>query len=595
MTATDHKQRLDALRRQLADLNCDGFVLPRTDRFGSEYLPAADERVAWLTGFTGSAARVVVLAGDAALFTDGRYTLQAESEVDGNLFERLHITDKPPAEWLGSKLSKDHRLGYDPYLHLKSDVERLQKLAKDAGAELVALDRNPIDSLWTDRPPSPSAPITVHDVDYAGETSASKRSRMLAKVHDKHADGLLLTASDSIAWLLNIRGNDIPFNPLCLALCVLEPDGGALLLLEPAKVPDGFPFEPQIRTHPIDDRASLLKSFAARQERLLVDPKQTHLGWLLELEQAGVPLVEGDEPVYPAKAIKNQVEIDGSIRAHIRDGAAVSRFLAWLDGQDRTNELEAARQLQAERQKDPTYRGDSFDTISGVGAHGALIHYRVTDKSNCELEPGSLYLVDSGGQYPDATTDITRTVAVGEPDAEMRRRFTLVLKGHIALATTVFPKGTSGSQLDAIARMPLWVAGFDFDHGTGHGIGSYLCVHEGPQRISKRGGDSALEPGMILSNEPGYYKAGAYGIRIENLVLVEERAAPPDGERDLLGFKTLSLAPIDRRLIDVTMLDEDERDWVDAYHGAVFRKLADHMNDAETAWLEAATAPLAVD
>jgi len=586
--------RLDALRAVLRAAGVDGFVLARTDMFGSEYLPPSEERVAWLTGFTGSAARVVVLPDTAAVFTDGRYTLQVQEEVDTARFETPHLVHEPPPTWLRARAVGGLRLGYDPLLHLRAELERLQKVLAPAGGELVPLADNPVDRLWHDRPPPPTAPIVGHPLAHAGESSADKRRRMLASAREAGADGLFVSACDAVAWLLNIRGGDVPFNPLCLGLALVLPDERAVLLTDPAKRGPDFAFEDgQIALHPLAERRALYAELAREGVRLLVDPAVTHAGLIEELKAAGVCLVEAGEPVSRAKACKNNTEVAGARRAHVVDGAAVTRFLGWLDRQNRTDELAAAAALEAERRRAADYLGPSFETISGAGPDGAIVHYRVTPASNRTLEPGTLYLVDSGGQYPDATTDVTRTVPIGEPAVEMRRRFTLVLKGHIALAEALFPEGTTGAQLDAFARRDLWRAGLDFDHGTGHGVGSFLCVHEGPQRIAKRGGDAKLEPGMIVSNEPGNYPQGAYGIRIENLMLVVEKGMPEGGELALLGFEVLTLAPIDRRLIDTALLTADEIAWLDAYHARVRARLAPALDEATRAWLETATGPLA--
>jgi Xaa-Pro aminopeptidase len=588
-----HGDRLDALRAALREAGVDGFVLARTDMYGSEYLPAAEERVAWLTGFTGSAAKVVVLPATAAVFTDGRYTLQVKEEVDTARFETPHLIQEPPADWLRRRAPAGVRLGYDPLLHLKAELDRLEKALAVHGGELVPLTPNPIDTLWRDRPAPPTAPIVAHPLVHAGESSADKRRRMLEAAREAGADGLFVSAVDGVAWLLNIRGGDVPFNPLCLGLALVLPQERAVLLTDPAKKPADFAFEDgRIALHPLEERRALYAELAREGVRLLVDPAVTHAGLADELTTAGVCVVEGKDPITGAKAKKNTAEVAGARRAHLVDGAAVSRFLAWLDRQNRTDELAAAAALEAERAKAPDYLGPSFDTISGAGPNGAIVHYRVSAATNRPLDGGTLYLVDSGGQYPDATTDVTRTVAVGEPAAEMRRRFTLVLKGHIALAEAVFPEGTTGTQLDALARRPLWAAGLDYDHGTGHGVGSRLCVHEGPQRIAKRGGDVKLEPGMILSNEPGNYPPGAYGIRIENLMLVVERGKPEGGDLALLGFEVLTLAPIDRRLVDVALLTPQELAWLDAYHARVRARLAPELDGDDRAWLEATTAPL---
>ncbi|MFP4125772.1 MAG: aminopeptidase P family protein, partial [Alphaproteobacteria bacterium] len=585
--------RLEALRAALREAGVDGFLLARTDMYGSEYLPAAEERVAWLTGFTGSAARVVVLPSTAALFTDGRYTLQAQDEVDTARYETPHLVHEPPATWLRAHAPEGLRLGYDPFLHLAAELEGIEKALAVRGGALVPLTPNPIDRLWHDRPAPPAAPMVNHPLAHAGESSADKRRRMLEAVRDAVADGLFVSAADGVAWLLNIRGGDIPFNPLCLGLGLLLPDERAVLLTDPAKKPAHFAFEDsQIALHPLAERHAFYAELAREGSRILVDPAVTHAGLKEELLNAGVCVVEGKEPVTGAKAKKNNAEVAGARRAHVVDGAAVSRFLARLDHGGCADELAAAAALEAERAKAGDYLGPSFDTISGAGPNGAIVHYRVSEATNRRLEPGTLYLVDSGAQYPDATTDITRTVAIGEPAAEMRRRFTLVLKGHIALAEAVFPEGTAGSQLDALARRHLWAAGLDYDHGTGHGVGSRLCVHEGPQRIAKRGGDVKLEPGMILSNEPGNYPAGAYGIRIENLMLVVEKGMPEGGDLALLGFELLTLAPIDRRLVDRALMTAAELAWLDAYHARVRARLAPELAGDDRAWLEAATAPL---
>ena len=589
----DIGDRLDALRRALREAGVDGFVLARTDMYGSEYLPAGEERVAWLTGFTGSAARVVVLPETAALFTDGRYTLQVRAEVDGARFETPHLIHQPPATWLRANAPAGLKLGYDPFLHLRAELDRLEKALAVHGGELVPLTPNPIDRLWPDRPAPPAAPIVNHALAHAGESSADKRRRMLERVREVGADALFVSAADGVAWLLNIRGGDVPFNPLCLGLALVLPDERAVLLTDPAKKTADFAFEDvQIALHPLAERRALYAELAREGVGVLVDPAVTHAGLIDELTTAGVCVVEGEDPVSRAKATKNAAEIAGARRAQLVDGAAVSRFLARLDRGECPDELAAAAALEAERARAADYLGPSFETISGAGPDGAIVHYRVTEATNRPLEPGTLYLVDSGGQYPDATTDVTRTVAIGEPAAEMRRRFTLVLKGHIALAEAVFPEGTAGSQLDAFARRPLWAAGLDYDHGTGHGVGSRLCVHEGPQRIAKRGGDVKLEAGMILSNEPGNYPAGAYGIRIENLVLVVEKGMPEGGDLPLLGFETLTLAPIDRRLVDTALMTAEELAWLDAYHARVRARLAGELAGEDRAWLEAATAPL---
>ena len=530
-------ERLRALRGRLGDLGVDGFFLPRTDEHGSEYLPPDAQRVAWLTGFTGSAAQVIVLMEKAAVFTDGRYTVQIAAEVDEALFERRHVIEHPPSRWLEDSLPEGGRLGFDPFLVRRPERDRLAKVVADKGGTLVPLSPNPVDSIWIDRPAPPISTVTRLDDRYAGESSALKRERIGTEIGRKGADWLLLTGADSIAWLLNIRGHDIPYNPLCLSFALLRADGTCRWFVDPRKLPDRLELGNAVAIEPIDAFLPALDGLTGM--RVVADPQEAHLGYLERLEAAGARLVEADNPILLAKATKNATEIEGAVDAQRRDGAAMVRFLAWLDSQPpgSVDELEAADRLTGERAKDPLFQGESFPTISAHGPNAALPHYRSVPETNRPLSTDTVYLVDSGGQYLDATTDITRTVALGDPPAEVRERFTLVLKGHIAIATVVFPVGSTGAQLDTLARLALWQHGLDFDHGTGHGIGSYLCVHEGPQRISKAGGGVALRPGMIVSNEPGYYKAGAYGIRIENLVVVEPREKPAGGERALLGFR----------------------------------------------------------
>jgi Xaa-Pro aminopeptidase len=587
--------RLRRLKSTLRALDLDGLIVPLTDEHRNEYIPDARQRLAWLTGFTGSAGTLVVLGDRAVVFVDGRYTIQAEQQLDAALFERAHLIDTPPAKWLGDNLENGQRLAYDANLHVKADVERFQKACDKAGAELVALDDNPIDAVWPDQPPMPIAPLDTLDTRYAGESSEAKRLRMGKKVEETGADVSLITAPDSIAWLLNIRGNDVPFNPLTLSFAFLHKDGAVEFFLDERKLRPGQNLGNGVSIQSCDDLGRSLDHLGTSGKKVLADPAWTNVKLTRRLAAAGAKVVEGTEPCILAKAVKNDTELQGARNAQIRDGAAVIRFLAWLDDAiasgRKITELEAAAALEAERRKDPFYRGPSFDTISAAGPNAALAHYRVTEESNRTLETESLYLVDSGGQYPDATTDITRTVAVGTPTDEMRRHFTLVLKGHIAIDRAVFPKGTSGAQIDAFARAPLWQAGLDFDHGTGHGIGSYLCVHEGPARIAKSG-TVPLKPGMILSNEPGYYRTGAYGIRIENLLIVKEIETPEGGERDLLGFENLTRVPLDRRLIDLSMLSEAERHWIDAYHDLVRQSLEPHLDGKPKAWMTAATEPL---
>jgi Xaa-Pro aminopeptidase len=591
-----HAARLEALRRVLAQSGVDGFFLPRTDEHGSEYLPASAERVAWLTGFTGSAAQVVVLALKAAVFSDGRYTVQLEEQVDPALFERRHSIEHPPARWLEENLPPGGRLGFDPFLLRQGERDRLARAVESRGGVLVALAPNPIDAVWPDRPPPPAAEAFAHEERFAGRSSAEKRQEVARALEAKGADHLLVTAADAVAWLLNVRGRDIPFNPLCLSFALLAADGRCRWFVDPRKLGAELRLDNAVEVEPAERLLAALDELGAAGCVVMADPAEVHLGYLDRLRAAGARLIEADNPILLAKAVKNPVEIEGARAAQRRDGAAMVRFLAWLDREGLeagVDELAAAARLELERARDPLYEGPSFTTISAVGPNAALPHYRATAATSRRLEPGTVYLVDSGGQYRDATTDITRTIALGGVGTEIKERFTAVLEGHVAVARAVFPEGTSGGQLDTLARLALWSRGLDFDHGTGHGVGSYLCVHEGPQRISKAAAGARLLPGMIVSDEPGYYKAGAYGMRTENLLLVEPRGRPEGGDRDLLGFAVLTLCPIDRRLTVPALLAPEDRAWLDAYHARVLAELGPLLDDpADRAWLEAACAPL---
>ncbi len=594
--AAPEAARLRHLRATLCELELDGLFLPRTDDLGSEYLPPSAERVAWLTGFKGSAAQVVVLLERAAVFSDGRYTVQLSQEVDESLYERCNSGELPPSRWLSEHFPENGRLGFDPKLVTRDQAQRLAKTVEAKGGTLEPLETNPVDAIWTERPDEPIHPAMLLDDRYAGESSAAKRERMAAEIAKKGLDYLVVTASDSVAWLLNIRGADIPFNPLVLSTAILKDDGTAEWFVDERKLGPDLHLANAITVRAYDTFTDRLREIGGEGAKVLIDAKRTHLGFLDAVEKAGGRVVEGDDPCVLAKATKNPTEIEGARAAQIRDGAAVTRFLAWLDGiplDGSESEISAAARLLAERAKDPFFRGESFPAISAHGPHAALPHYRVDETGNRPLTGDSIYLIDSGGQYLDATTDITRTVIFGNATPEMRERFTLVLKGHIAIAEAVFPIGTNGSQIDVLARQALWRHGLDFDHGTGHGIGSYLCVHEGPQRISKSGPSAAFAAGMIVSNEPGFYKAGEYGIRSENLVLVVARPKPKHGERDLFGFETLTLAPFDRRLIEPDLLTAEEIAWLDAYHARVRDQLTPLLDTPTAAWLQAATQPLA--
>jgi len=591
--------RLAALRATLADQGLDGFILPHADEHQNEWLPARAERLAWLTGFTGSAGAAVVLDGEAAVFVDGRYTVQVRNETDEALFSPQHLIQTPPGAWIAAHAPASAAIGYDPWLHTLAEIEALERKVAAAGIRLVALDENPIDTLWVDRPPAPRTPVEPHSLVYTGRESAQKRGVIAGALAGEGGETCVLTLPESIAWLLNIRGRDLPHMPVVLAYALLHADASVDLFIEESRVDaaERAHLGDAVTLRPPAAFAPALAALGARHAHVRACPHTAPARVFALLE--GAEISRAPDPCLLPKAIKNETELAGARAAHRRDGAALTRFLAWLAREaprGGVSEKSADGRLEALRRESDLFRDLSFDTISGAGAHGAIVHYRVTRDSDQPLRPGALYLVDSGAQYPDGTTDVTRTVAIGAPDPaiadEARTRFTRVLKGHIALARVRFPEGATGAQLDTLARQHLWRAGLDYDHGTGHGIGSYLGVHEGPQRISKGGDGTPLAAGMIVSNEPGYYKEGAYGIRIENLVAVVAATPPPGAERNLLALETLTLAPIDRALIDVNLLAPEEIAWLDGYHARVDREIGP-LVDAETrAWLAAATRPL---
>jgi Xaa-Pro aminopeptidase len=575
--------------------------VPHADEHQGEYIPPRAARLAWLTGFDGSAGLVVVLADKAAIFVDGRYTLQVRNQVDTGLFTPQHVTEEPPAEWIEANLPAGAKLGYDPWLHTETQVAALKTAAENAEGVLVACADNPLDAVWHDQPAPPIAPVVAHAVDYAGRSAAEKRAEMAGALKKQKAQAAVITLPDSIAWLLNVRGGDVARTPLPLSFAVLHEDETVEWFVDRRKL------SPGLETHlgngvslrEPGDLGAALDALGETGKRVLADPASTAAWVFQRLEAAGAAPVKAVDPCQLPKAKKNPVELDGTRRAHRRDGAALTRFLAWFAAEAPARaengglgEIEAAERLHALRRGNEGFRDLSFDTISGAGSNGAICHYRVSAESERQLALGELYLVDSGAQYLDGTTDVTRTVAVGAPSQEIRERFTLVLKGHIAIATARFPKGTTGSQLDTLARAALWQAGLDYDHGTGHGVGSYLGVHEGPQRISKVPNTVALEPGMIVSNEPGYYKEGAYGIRIENLVAVIEDEARAGDERPMLAFETLTLAPIDLALVAPALMSVGEIAWLDAYHARVREALAPLVDAATAAWLKEATRAL---
>jgi Xaa-Pro aminopeptidase len=556
-------------------------------------VPRRSQRLAWLTGFSGSAGLAIVLADRAAIFIDGRYTLAVRSQVDAEAFVPHQIPEQSPEAWIAENLPKGGKLGFDPWLQTVDGHDRFARACERAGGQFVPVDSNPIDAVWTDRPPAPLAPVLPQPDAFTGESSEAKRARIAAAVKARGADVALITAPDSIAWLLNVRGGDVPRTPFALGFALVHVDGHVDLYMDRRKVPGrtlGW-LGNAVTLAPPDELGLALDTLGKMNKHVLIETATAPMWAAGRLQAAGVTLVRDADPVALPKACKNAVELDGIRRAHRRDGAAVSRFLAWLARESksgRLREIEASDRLQALRQETGKLRDLSFDTISGAGPNGAIVHYRASPGSERTLELGSLYLVDSGGQYRDGTTDITRTVAIGTPTAEMRDRFTRVLKGHIALATARFPAGTSGSQLDALARYALWQAGLDYDHGTGHGVGAYLSVHEGPQRISKTANNVALQPGMIVSNEPGYYKAGGYGIRIENLLAVRE-AKIEGADRAYLEFETLTLAPIDLNAIEPGLLTDGERRWLNDYHRRVRETVGSKVDEATRTWLAEAT------
>ncbi len=586
--------RLASLRRELARRGLDGFIVPHADEHQNEYLPPHAERLAWLTGFTGSAGAAVILGDQAALFVDGRYTLQAQAQVDGQAFEMHHLIEEPIHTWLAKVLRPGQKLGYDPWLHTVAGRDQLHKTCTAAEAELVAVESNPIDALWADRPGPPLAPVVPHDLRYTGRSSADKRAVLGKELARAKAAAVVLTQPDSIAWLLNIRGRDVSHAPLPLCFAILYADATLDLFLHGAKItqPLRHHLGADIRLHEPQAFADVLEELGAAGKTVGLDPA-TAAAWIHDrLSEAGATILAQDDPCQLPKAIKNTVELKGIRAAHVRDGAALTRFLCWLAQTapgGEIDEIGAAQQLEAFRRETNLLQDLSFDTISGAGPNGAIVHYRVSRQSNRRLQPGELYLVDSGAQYLDGTTDVTRTVAIGTPSEEMRDRFTRVLKGHIAIATLRFPEGTTGALIDVLARQALWQAGLDYDHGTGHGVGCYLSVHEGPQGISKRADKVALQPGMVLSDEPGYYKAGAYGIRIENLIVVTGPAEIDGGDRPMLGFEPLTLAPIDLALVEPSLLTPSERNWLNTYHERVRGILTPLVDETTAVWLKTAT------
>jgi Xaa-Pro aminopeptidase len=589
--------RLSALREELARLKLTGFVIPRADQQQNEYVAPSEERLAWLTGFTGSAGLAIVLAHEAAVFVDGRYTLQAAKQVDAKAWSVEPLVDPSPESWLTKHLTSGDRLGFDPWLHTSAAAERLATACAKAGAELVAVDTNPLDSVWTERPAPPLGPVAVHGTRFSGEAETDKLRRIRLEIERLGVDALVLSDSHAVAWTFNIRGADVAHTPLPLSYALVPKAGRPTLFIDHRKLSNSARdhLEQTADVEEPDALTPRLTALARGAASIALDSATAADALSRLIDTAGGKAVRGNDPVSLLKAVKNPTEIEGTRTAHRRDAVALARFLAWIDREAPSGaltEIDTVEALESFRRDTGALKDVSFPTIAGTGPNGAIVHYRVTRRSNRRIAPGDLLLIDSGAQYQDGTTDVTRTIAIGEPTLEMCDRFTRVLRGHIAIARAVFPDGTTGAQIDTLARQFLWQAGIDFDHGTGHGVGSYLSVHEGPARISRLG-TTPLRRGMILSNEPGYYKTDGFGIRIENLELVIG-ADIPDAEKPINAFETLTLAPIDRRLIDLNMLEGPELSWLNDYHARVRHEVRAHVDEATKVWLDAATAPLSL-
>jgi Xaa-Pro aminopeptidase len=587
--------RLAALREELARRNLTGFVVPRADAHQNEYVPPSDERLAWLTGFTGSAGLAAALKDRAVLFVDGRYTLQAAQQIDTSAWTIASLVEPPPEAWLAQELKAGDRLGFDPWLHTSAAVERLAAACAKAGAELVPVETNPIDAVWQERPAPPLGQVVVHDLKFAGEAETDKLARIREELAKLRTDALVMSDPHAVAWTFNIRGADVAHTPLPLSYALVPKEGRPTVFIDGRKLSNSARdhLERHADVAEPNQLGNQIKQLAESKAAISIDTATGADALTRMIVEAGGKVVRGSDPVTLLKAVKNATEIAGTQTAHERDAAALARFLYWIDREapsGQLTEIDAVEALETFRRDTGALKDVSFPTISGSGPNGAIVHYRVTRKTNRRIRPGELLLIDSGAQFQDGTTDVTRTIAVGDPTPEMRDRFTRVLRGHLAIARAVFPDGTTGAQIDAFARQYLWQMGLDFEHGTGHGVGSFLSVHEGPARISKLG-TTPLKRGMILSNEPGYYKTGEYGIRIENLELVVPKEIA-GAEKPMNGFQALTLAPIDRRLIDVRLMTDDEISWLDAYHLRVRNTLRGVLDDATRGWLEAATRPL---
>ena len=590
-------QRLQSIRAQMEVMDLAALIVPRADEYLGEYIPEHHERLRWISGFTGSAGVVIVLRESAAIFVDGRYTVQGRQQGSADLFDMLHLVEQPHVEWLEARLESGDRVGYDPRMHdLDWQKATLQTL-QGAGQELIETPDNLVDRCWQDRPqPEVLSALLLADR-YSGRASLDKRRAIGAAIAEKGADAALIFAADSVAWLLNIRGNDIPALPLVLGYALLDANGALVFFTDPRKIPAGFAAHVGEGVT-VQDESEAAAAFTRQAGRkVLADPKTANAWCQLTLQRAGAELIAGDDPVLIPKACKNPAEIAGMRNAHIRDGVAVTCFLAWLERELAAGHLHdeamLSERLYEFRAQQELFQEVSFDTISASAANAAMCHYNHLNGTPASLQMDNVYLVDSGGQYLDGTTDITRTVAIGDPGAEIRRMFTLVLKGHIALDQARFPEGTTGTHLDILARQFLWQQGYDYDHGTGHGVGCYLSVHEGPQRIAKPFNTTELKAGMVLSNEPGYYKDGAYGLRCENLLVVTEVGKVADSGKKMLGFEPLTMVPFDRRLIEMDLLNDAELNWVNDYHEAVFRNIGPLLDDQTRAWLQQVTLPLA--
>jgi Xaa-Pro aminopeptidase len=596
---TFSRERLIELRATLKTLNVDGFIVPHSDEYQNEFLPARAERLAWLTAFDGSAGLAIITANKAAIFVDGRYTLQVQNQVDNTLYSYEHLTDHPVTEWVQKNLCQGTRLAYDSWLHSANQVNALELACSNVGAKLVAVDTNPIDEIWKNQPEPPKTPIIPHELRYSGRTSLQKCEEVALKIVENNNDAVVLNKPESIAWLLNVRGNDVPYTPLPLSFAILNSDATVDWFVYPEKISKQLisHIGKRVLLHSPDELGSALDKLGKAGAAVQICPDTTS-SWIYQrLTKSGADIHQSIDPVVLPKAIKNEIELSGSRSAHLRDGVAIVKFLAWLVDtmpKREITEISAAHKLAEFRSKGDLFRGLSFETISGSGPNAAIVHYRVTQDTVRHLCSGVFYLFDSGGQYLDGTTDVTRTIALGAPSDEMRDRYTRVLKGHIAIATSRFPAGTTGAQIDGLARQFLWQLGLDYDHGTGHGVGSYLGVHEGPQRISKAGTKQVLQPGMIISNEPGYYKQGSYGIRIENLLAVVVDEGVDEAKEETYSFETLTLAPIDLSCVELPLLTLQERVWINGYHSKVMSKIGPLVDSKTRDWLSFSTRELEI-